>query len=213
MTIHERILAVRREAKFASKSGSNEHQRYKYTMLNDVIKEVRELCNKHGIYIYPATVERGEPIVKTKADRGSGAIVTGSIVVPYTIDYVVAGEDGDSITISVSAAGEDAGDKFAYKANTGALKYALLQLFMLATLDDAEADSFEFNHDVQVEAGNKVVTDFRERLAAKPEDWEEVKDEVLALIQEKKININQQREIKNYILNAKKIAATIKKNG
>lgn len=210
MKLIERIIAVRTEAKFAAKSGSNTHQQYKYTMLNDVIKEVRELMNKYGLVIFQSDTDRGEAIIKTKADR-NGGIVTGSIVVPYTIIYTVTCETGESIDVVVNAAGEDMGDKFAYKANTGALKYALLQLFLLATLDDAEADTFEFNHDIQVEAGNDMVTAYRERLAANPADWEVVKDEVIALIKDKKLNANHQREIRNYVMNAKKMVEVSKK--
>jgi len=44
----------------------------------------------------------------------------------------------EEITARVAGEGLDVGDKSSYKAMTGALKYALLQSFLLATGDDPE---------------------------------------------------------------------------
>jgi hypothetical protein len=44
------------------------------------------------------------------------------------------------VIAKVAGQGLDSGDKAPYKAMTGALKYALLQSFLLATGDDPEAD-------------------------------------------------------------------------
>ena len=51
----------------------------------------------------------------------------------YTFTDVDTGEE---ITAKVAGEGLDPGDKAPYKAMTGALKYALLQSFLLATGDD-----------------------------------------------------------------------------
>ena len=53
----------------------------------------------------------------------------------YTFSDVDSGEE---IVAKVAGQGLDAGDKAPYKAITGALKYALLQSFLLATGDDPE---------------------------------------------------------------------------
>src|ERR1700731_578035 len=47
-------------------------------------------------------------------------------------------DTGEEITAKVAGQGLDSGDKAPYKAMTGALKYALLQSFFLATGDDPE---------------------------------------------------------------------------
>jgi hypothetical protein len=47
-------------------------------------------------------------------------------------------DTAEEITVKVAGEGLDAGDKAPYKAMTGALKYALLQSFLLATGDDPE---------------------------------------------------------------------------
>jgi hypothetical protein len=47
-------------------------------------------------------------------------------------------DSGEEIIAKVAGQGLDPGDKAPYKAMTGALKYALLQSFLLATGDDPE---------------------------------------------------------------------------
>jgi hypothetical protein len=47
-------------------------------------------------------------------------------------------DSAEEITVKVAGEGVDSGDKAPYKAMTGALKYALLQSFLLATGDDPE---------------------------------------------------------------------------
>src|SRR6202045_2489868 len=49
-------------------------------------------------------------------------------------------DTGEEITAKVAGQGLDSGDKAPYKAMTGALKYALLQSFLLATGDDPEEE-------------------------------------------------------------------------
>src|SRR5208337_4726271 len=72
---------------------------------------------------YESTVGRGEA---TRMAR---------VVMAYTFADVDSGEE---IIAKVAGQGLDPGDKAPYKAMTGALKYALLQSFLLATGDDPE---------------------------------------------------------------------------
>jgi hypothetical protein len=65
-------------------------------------------------------------------------------VVEVTLDYQFIDGDSDEI-LSVPSYGEgrDSGDKAPYKALTGALKYALIQTFLIATGDDPEEERGE----------------------------------------------------------------------
>ena len=51
-------------------------------------------------------------------------------------------DTAEEITVKTAGEGLDSGDKAPYKAMTGALKYALLQSFLLATGDDPEDERF-----------------------------------------------------------------------
>ena len=57
------------------------------------------------------------------------------VIMAYTFTDEISGEE---VTARVAGEGLDVGDKASYKAMTGALKYALLQSFLLATGDDPE---------------------------------------------------------------------------
>jgi hypothetical protein len=59
------------------------------------------------------------------------------VVMAYTFSDVDSGEE---LVAKVAGQGLDTGDKAPYKAMTGALKYALLQSFLLSTGDDPEDD-------------------------------------------------------------------------
>jgi ERF superfamily len=62
------------------------------------------------------------------------------VVMAYTFADVDSGEE---IIAKVAGQGLDPGDKAPYKAMTGALKYALLQSFLLATGDDPEDERLD----------------------------------------------------------------------
>ena len=61
--------------------------------------------------------------------------------------YTFADVDSDEqLVAKVAGQGLDSGDKAPYKAQTGALKYALLQSFLLATGDDPEKHALARQH-------------------------------------------------------------------
>jgi hypothetical protein len=62
------------------------------------------------------------------------------VVMTYTFSDV---ETAETVTVKVPGEGLDVGDKASYKAMTGALKYALLQSFLLATGDDPEEERLD----------------------------------------------------------------------
>jgi len=71
---------------------------------------------------------------ESAASRGETTRMA-QVVMAYTFADVDSGEE---IVAKVAGQGLDPGDKAPYKAMTGALKYALLQSFLLATGDDPE---------------------------------------------------------------------------
>lgn len=132
-TIFETILKVRKEIKGSVEKDGTVTQTnfsYKYASHNTLVHHVREACNKHGLIIIPQGVSNP---VYTKNDT----IVSGNF------EYTLANKHGESTRAFVYAAGEDKGDKLAYKLDTGAMKYLHIQLFMLATDLDPENPKHE----------------------------------------------------------------------
>jgi len=83
-------------------------------------------------------VPRLESIAHEAARPGrSEAERVARVIMSYSFEDV---DTAEAVTIKVAGEGQDAGDKAPYKAMTGALKYALLQSFLLATGDDPEEE-------------------------------------------------------------------------
>lgn len=136
--IYEAFIAIMNEVGYVQKTGINKAQNYKYAGEAQLIETLRPVMLKHGVLCVP-----GEAKV-CKVDH----IVVGAIgsekktyrtVIRYTFVYTHA---ASSTHLQVQAIGEgvDTGDKAAYKAATGALKYALRQAFLIETGDDPEKD-------------------------------------------------------------------------
>jgi hypothetical protein len=66
---------------------------------------------------------------------------------------ITDGDTGELFSFQSIGTGSDSSDKAAYKAATGALKYALLTAFLIPTGDDPENDS---NDKVIADAAQKI---------------------------------------------------------
>ena len=107
---------------YVKSDARNDHFKYSYLSDEAVLGHVRGSMADNGLMLQPHGVEY----------EISGSIIT------TTTSFVLAHVSGEWITIQVVAQGQDKADKGAYKAATGALKYALRQAFLIPTGDDPE---------------------------------------------------------------------------
>ena len=100
----------------------------------DLAGPVGDILAELGVVVIPQLQS-----ISTEPPRSSSERIA-RIVMNYRF---VDARSGEELTVRVAGEGADAGDKAPYKAMTGALKYALLQSFLLATGDDPDerADS------------------------------------------------------------------------
>jgi hypothetical protein len=132
LNLRQKLALVRRRIGYIQKRGHNELHNYKYVSAADLAGAVGDILAELGVLVVP----RLESISHEPAGSGrsDGGHLT-HVVMNYSFVDVDTGED---ITVKVAGEGVDGGDKAPYKAMTGALKYALLQSFLLATGDDPE---------------------------------------------------------------------------
>lgn len=131
--IHEAFLAIMNEVGYVQKTGFNKAQNYKYAGEAQLIEALRPALLKHQVVCIPSEA----------AEKVDCFIVDGKKTFRTVINYTFVYTHVPSKThIQVAAIGEgvDTGDKSAYRAATGALKYALRQPFLIATGDDPEKD-------------------------------------------------------------------------
>lgn len=125
------LIKAQGELKEVAKDGSNTHFNYKYATLQSYLQEIRPVLEPNGLSIVTSIedvreMQEGRMLVKMKVSlyHESGE----------SLDTFVFGEGQD-----ISAKGK-IGDKAIYKAITGGKKYALANLFNIATTDDPEKD-------------------------------------------------------------------------
>ncbi|MGO9452540.1 MAG: ERF family protein [Candidatus Binataceae bacterium] len=131
MNLRQKLAEVRRRIGYIQKRGHNERFNYSYVTAADIAGAIGDLLSELGVVVIPKLEEIS---YESAAGRGE-AIRMARVVMAYTFADVDSGEE---IIAKVAGQGLDPGDKAPYKAMTGALKYALLQSFLLATGDDPE---------------------------------------------------------------------------
>ena len=137
LNLRQKLAEVRRRIGYVQKRGHNERFNYSYVTAADIAGSVGDLLAELGVVVIP----RLEEISYESAGVNRGdAIRMARVVMAYTFADVDSGEE---IIAKVAGQGLDPGDKAPYKAMTGALKYALLQSFLLATGDDPEDDRLD----------------------------------------------------------------------
>jgi hypothetical protein len=106
---------------------------FKFVQVGDAADAIRKGLGARGVSMLPTRIEPwGEKEHETK----SGGVMTTLTI--KTIWTLTDGETGESAIIESLGTGADRGDKFAPKAQTNAMKYALLMGFLMSTGDDPE---------------------------------------------------------------------------
>jgi hypothetical protein len=132
LNLRQKLAEVRRRIGYVQKRGHNERFNYSYVTAADIAGSVGDLLAELGVVVIPKLEEIS---YESAAVNRGDAIRMARVVMAYTFADVDSGEE---IIAKVAGQGLDPGDKAPYKAMTGALKYALLQSFLLATGDDPE---------------------------------------------------------------------------
>jgi hypothetical protein len=132
MTLRQKLGEVRRRIGYVQKRGYNERSNYNYVAAADIAGTVGDILAELGVVVIPRLESiTYEPPVPGRLD----SVRVARVIMAYSFTDVDSDEE---ITARVAGEGLDVGDKASYKAMTGALKYALLQSFLLATGDDPE---------------------------------------------------------------------------
>jgi hypothetical protein len=136
MNLRQKLAEVRRRLGYIQKRGHNERFNYSYVTAADIAGAVGDILAELGVVVIPSL----ENITyESTAGRGETTRLA-RVVMAYTFADV---DSGEAIVAKVAGQGLDVGDKAPYKAMTGALKYALLQSFLLATGDDPEDERMD----------------------------------------------------------------------
>ena len=136
LNLRQKLAQVRRQVGYVHKRGKNELGNYSYAMAADIAGAIGDRLAALNVVLG----RRNLSVKRYQNQYGTGA----ETVVEVMLDYEFIDADSDEV-LSVPSYGEgrDSGDKAPYKALTGALKYALIQTFLIATGDDPEREAGE----------------------------------------------------------------------
>ena len=129
LNLREKFAEVRRRLGYVQKRGHNERHNYSYVTAADLAGSVGDILAELGVVVIPQLQSISTETPRSSSDR------IARVVMNYRF---VDARSGEELTVRVAGEGADPGDKAPYKAMTGALKYALLQSFLLSTGDDPE---------------------------------------------------------------------------
>lgn len=151
--IYSKMLAVQRDIGSVGKDQKNSGQGWKFRGIDQFVNALHPILNKHGVGILPSVVQHAEPKFITNEKTGKTS-KQSHVVMKYTF-YAT---DGSTVDVVMPAEGVDPGDKGTNKALSAALKYALIQTFMVPTEDMAEADTDNATVDGDFVTGAKKTT-------------------------------------------------------
>lgn len=131
--IYAKMANILKETKAITKSEKNQQQGFKFRGIDNVMNELHELFAKNDVFILQE-VQDFTVDARTTAKGGTLFYTRAKIKFRYTTT------DGSFVeTVNVGEA-MDSGDKGMNKAMSIALKYSLLQMFLIPTEEQKDPD-------------------------------------------------------------------------
>lgn len=132
--IYGKMASILKETKAITKSEKNQQQGFKFRGIDNVMNELHELFAKNEVFI----LQEVQGFTTENRPTKSGGTNTFTRA---TVKFRYITTDGSCVeTVNVGEA-MDSGDKGMNKAMSIALKYSLLQMFLIPTEDPKDPDS------------------------------------------------------------------------
>lgn len=138
--IYQALANILAEAEAVKKNKSNSQQGFKYRSIDDMFNALHNLFAKNKVFISFNIKEKNTEII----EQNNKLLFKTSLLIEYVFTY----EDGSSVSTTTYSEALDFGDKGTGKALSYALKYVLMQMFLIPTEDvsDNDAESIEVNN-------------------------------------------------------------------
>lgn len=135
LSLHKKLAQVMWEAERIPKNGQAPAAMggFRFVQVGDAADAIRKALAEKSVSMIPTAIEL---IDTSDHPTSNGKMMTTMTV--RTTWTLTDGDSGESIVIQSIGSGADMGDKAAPKAQSSAMKYALLMGFLLSTGDDPE---------------------------------------------------------------------------
>ena len=137
LAIHQAMVAVASDlSKIGiAKDRKNEQQGFRFRGIDDVMNAVSPLFAKHEIVFLPRYTDY--PDVERVTKTGA-TLIYSKVKGEFTF---VSAKDGSSVSVTTFGVAMDAADKSTNKSMSAALKYCLLETFLIPTESSEDADA------------------------------------------------------------------------
>lgn len=132
--IYSKIIEVMSKVPAIGKDQRNDQQKFNYRGIDQAMNTLQNILPSVGVFYVPEVLESTREERQTKT--GNNLIYT-----VLKVRYTFYAADGSSVSAVVQSEGMDSGDKSSNKAMSGACKYALFQVFNIATKEMIDPDS------------------------------------------------------------------------
>lgn len=134
LTLRQKLVEVYKQIDHIEKKGTNIKQNYAFLRSADVLRAVRKAFADLGVYAQTNVDLIGTYDIKTNS---GGNMHTATVKVTITLHDL---DSTENMVVSGIGDGADSGDKGVYKAQTGGIKNALRNAFLVPDEADPEAD-------------------------------------------------------------------------
>lgn len=133
--IYQALGAIQRDLGPVLKTriDAGRNRSYQAFSVDDVYRALHPLFAEHGVILAPQVPD----VEYVERDRINDSGVTYGVAIDARVTgrYILYAEDGTSIEIGFRTEARDTGDKATIQASQQALKYALIQMFLIAAGD------------------------------------------------------------------------------
>lgn len=136
LEINRCIIEIMRKVGAIGKERKNASQGYNFRGIDDAMNALHHLFAEQGIFTTTKVLEQTR---EERSNKSGGVLIYSILKVRFTFHAL----DGSSQECEMVGEGMDSGDKASNKSLSVALKYALLQMFMIPTKEfiDPENDN------------------------------------------------------------------------
>lgn len=132
--IYKAMVQVMRSVDAIGKTQSNKQQGWKFRGIDDVMNALHGAMAEYGIFVIPEI--SGTATITERRSAADKALYHCI----QNFKYHLVAEDGSEVVITMAGEASDSGDKVIGKCSAYAMKYALLQAFMIPTADMVDPD-------------------------------------------------------------------------
>lgn len=131
--IYRAMVGILRDVDAIGKTEKNQAQGFMFRGIDTIMNELHSIFCKHGVFICPRVLDY-QYLEKTNKSGG------WMLQLFARVEFVFTAEDGSSVSMIGMGEAADSGDKSTSKAMSIALKYALLQAFLIPTAEEKDPD-------------------------------------------------------------------------